>query len=208
MKTASRLLSALLVLCLLLSMFGCGMDPASETNAPVTEVTDLPAVDATEDLATTPITETAPPTSSPETEPPAKPTEPPAEPTEAPTVHSHKFSAATCTDPQICATCGETKGQPTGHIWQDPTCLSPATCSSCGKTKGSSADHAYRNGSCSFCGKDQPASDNGTDQMVWIPTNGGKKYHSRSDCSKMKDPERVTVSEAEALGFTACKKCW
>lgn len=46
-----------------------------------------------------------------------------------------------------------------------------------------------------------------TERMVWIPTNGGTKYHSRSSCSKMKDPIQVTLEEAQALGFTPCKKC-
>lgn len=42
-----------------------------------------------------------------------------------------------------------------------------------------------------------------TEQMVWVPTHGGKKYHSN-----MKDPEKVTLSKAKAEGFTACKKCY
>ena len=47
-----------------------------------------------------------------------------------------------------------------------------------------------------------------TEQMVWVPTHGGKKYHSKSTCSNMKDPEKVTLSKAKAEGFTACKKCY
>ena len=47
-----------------------------------------------------------------------------------------------------------------------------------------------------------------TEQKVWIPTHGGKKYHSKSTCSNMKDPETVTLSKAKAEGFTACKKCY
>ena len=47
-----------------------------------------------------------------------------------------------------------------------------------------------------------------TEQMVWGPTHGGKKYHSKSTCSNMKDPEEVTLSKAKAEGFTACKKCY
>ena len=47
-----------------------------------------------------------------------------------------------------------------------------------------------------------------TEEMVWIPTHGGKKYHSKSSCSNMKDPEKVTLSEAKKQGFTACKKCY
>lgn len=52
-----------------------------------------------------------------------------------------------------------------------------------------------------------PASETG-DNLVWIPTNGGKKYHSRSGCSNMKSPNQVTKETAEANGFTPCKKCY
>ena len=48
----------------------------------------------------------------------------------------------------------------------------------------------------------------GQDQMVWIPTNGGKKYHKTKSCSGMIDPEQVTIDEALANGFEACKKCY
>ena len=48
----------------------------------------------------------------------------------------------------------------------------------------------------------------GSDEtLVWIP-NSGTKYHSSSSCSNMKNPQQVTLSEAQAAGYTACKKCW
>ncbi len=43
--------------------------------------------------------------------------------------------------------------------------------------------------------------------MVWIP-NSGSKYHTHAGCSNMKNPRQVTLSEAQALGFTPCKKCY
>ncbi len=46
-----------------------------------------------------------------------------------------------------------------------------------------------------------------TAAMVWIPKSGSK-YHSRSGCSNMKNPSQVTKAQAEASGFTPCKKCW
>ena len=46
-----------------------------------------------------------------------------------------------------------------------------------------------------------------TEQMVWVAVTF-KKYHSKSTCSNMKDPEKVTLSKAKAEGFTACKKCY
>ncbi len=44
--------------------------------------------------------------------------------------------------------------------------------------------------------------------MVWIPTRGGKKYHARSSCSNMIDPDYVSIEEAIYQGFDACKKCY
>lgn len=49
---------------------------------------------------------------------------------------------------------------------------------------------------------------NDADVYVWIPTNGGTKYHSNPNCSGMKNPEQVTLNTAIGRGFTACKKCY
>lgn len=46
----------------------------------------------------------------------------------------------------------------------------------------------------------------GNVEMVWIP-NSGTKYHSKPGCSGMNNPSEVTQSEAEAMGYTPCKKC-
>ena len=43
-------------------------------------------------------------------------------------------------------------------------------------------------------------------EMVWIPASG-KKYHSRSNCSNMKNPRQVSLSEAQSAGYEPCKKC-
>lgn len=43
---------------------------------------------------------------------------------------------------------------------------------------------------------------------VWIPTNGGTKYHRSSSCSNMDGPRKVSLEEAKRLGFTACQKCY
>ncbi len=43
--------------------------------------------------------------------------------------------------------------------------------------------------------------------MVWIPKSGSK-YHSDPECSNMKDPSQVSLSQAESMGYTPCKKCW
>lgn len=125
-------------------------------------------------------------------------------PTE-PTVHIHDFSPATCTDPEICATCGQTQGQPSGHRWTRATCLSPALCLRCELTHGSTIEHTYHDGICSFCGKGEFEIDLGP--RVWIDVNDGIRYHSRSNCSNMSSPVQIYLSVAEQYGFTPCKKC-
>lgn len=41
----------------------------------------------------------------------------------------------------------------------------------------------------------------------WIPTDGGKKRHVKPTCGNMLDPRKVSVRNAEALGYTHCKNC-
>lgn len=45
------------------------------------------------------------------------------------------------------------------------------------------------------------------DNLVWVPTNGGTKYHSNPYCSDMINPIQVTLETALANHYTACKKC-
>ena len=45
-------------------------------------------------------------------------------------------------------------------------------------------------------------------ELVWIPTNGGTKYHSNQFCSSMIDPIQVSVETAVANGCDACKRCY
>lgn len=42
---------------------------------------------------------------------------------------------------------------------------------------------------------------------VWIPVNGGKKFHSSADCSNMIEPRPTTKDVAYFYGFTPCKRC-
>lgn len=42
---------------------------------------------------------------------------------------------------------------------------------------------------------------------VYIPKTG-KKYHSNPNCSNMKNPRQVSLSDAKSKGYTACKKCY
>lgn len=92
------------------------------------------------------------------------------------------------------------------HTWADATCSAPKTCTECGATSGLTAGHNFSDGKCISCGKTDP--DYVQVTMVWIPTKGGKKYHSSESCSGMDNPDHVTKSQAEQQGFTPCKKCY
>lgn len=53
----------------------------------------------------------------------------------------------------------------------------------------------------------EPTPEPTEEPMVWIPRTG-KRYHRRENCSNMKDPSHVTLSEAIRRGFTPCQKCY
>lgn len=46
-----------------------------------------------------------------------------------------------------------------------------------------------------------------SETMVWIPRSGNR-YHSNPNCSNMKNPSQVTLSYAQSLGKTPCRKCY
>lgn len=48
---------------------------------------------------------------------------------------------------------------------------------------------------------------NQKENMVWL-SRTGKKYHSNSSCSNMKNSSQVTLSQAQAQGRTPCSKCY
>lgn len=68
----------------------------------------------------------------------------------------------------------------------------------------SASDHAGH--SQSSAGVTVPAPEQGKN-LVWIPTNGGTKYHTNAKCCNMKNPIQVTLETALANGFTPCKRC-
>ena len=44
------------------------------------------------------------------------------------------------------------------------------------------------------------------DVLVWIPKSGSK-YHSKSNCSRMKNPRQVSLETAVEAGYGPCSKC-
>ena len=120
-------------------------------------------------------------------------------------VHTHTYTEATCAKPKTCSVCGETEGEPIEHTWEEATCKSPEKCNVCGEIRGEKLEHKFVYGICKVCGEEDP--DYGYELKVWIPTNGGTKYHSRPNCSNMDNPKEVTISEAKSRGFAPCQRC-
>ena len=44
------------------------------------------------------------------------------------------------------------------------------------------------------------------DVLVWIPKSGSK-YHSKPNCSRMKNPRQVSLETAVEAGYGPCSKC-
>ncbi|MBQ4639311.1 MAG: hypothetical protein IJB69_02195 [Clostridia bacterium] len=41
----------------------------------------------------------------------------------------------------------------------------------------------------------------------WVPTDGGIRRHRKPDCCEMYDPRKISVRNAEALGYKNCGIC-
>ena len=119
----------------------------------------------------------------------------------------HRFSERTCTEAGVCSVCGATV-EALGHDMSAATCTAAATCARCGVTEEEALGHTG-SGSCSRCGvrleTEAPAAQGAG--MVWIPQSGSR-YHRSASCSGMNNPRQVTREEAEALGYTPCKRCY
>lgn len=72
------------------------------------------------------------------------------------------------------------------------------------ENNGSTADNGQSGGNSVTV----PTQEETGENLVWVPTNGGKKYHKKSSCSNMKDPMQVSLETATANGYTACKRCY
>ena len=200
----------------------CGKPLTEESTTasdPTSEVTSAPNSSADTTIITAPIATTSPATTSPAatalptTVPPAtQPSTTAPTATQAPTtapivvpttpVHSHSYSAATCTDPQKCA-CGATTGTALGHDWSTASCDEHAKCSRCGKTDGKPLGHDWSAASC-----DEPAKCSRCGK-----TNGKALGHdwSAASCDEPAKCSRCGKTDGSALGHSYiqghCSQC-
>ncbi len=49
---------------------------------------------------------------------------------------AHQWTPATCSAPETCSVCGETKGETLPHTWAEANYQQPSTCSVCGAVQG------------------------------------------------------------------------
>jgi len=59
-------------------------------------------------------------------------------------VCTHQWQPATCTKPETCQVCGNTRGEAKGHSWKEATCTEPKTCTVCKVTEGSPLGHSEK----------------------------------------------------------------
>ena len=182
-KLTSALLA--LILCLSLAACGAGTDAA------------LPSADAETAAAETPAA-TMPPVTA------ASPSPTPTA-TAAPSVSAAHTSepAPVPTSDTASAPAPTTAPSPTPEPVQESA---PAS-TTAPVTSTPSAQPSSGTGGTQGGGVSVPSPESGGN-LVWIPTNGGTRYHSHSGCSGMIDPIQVSVETALANGFTRCGRCW
>ncbi len=61
---------------------------------------------------------------------------------------NHRFTTATCLEPETCTRCGETRGDALGHDFRPATCTEPETCTRCGETRALPLGHDYLPATC------------------------------------------------------------
>ena len=70
----------------------------------------------------------------------------------------HRFDDATCTTPKVCIRCQAEEGEPLGHDFDDATCMEAAKCKICGEIDGEPLGHNYVDNVCSVCDEVDPDS--------------------------------------------------
>ncbi len=104
----------------------------------------------------------------------------------------HDWAEADCENPETCKVCGETEGEPLGHDWTEADCENPKTCKVCGKTEGDPLEHKWKNATC----------ENPKTCELCGKTEGKTLEHKWKDatCEKPKTCELCGKTEGKAKG--------
>ena len=151
-----------------------------------TYIHDFFGVTETQPKATEPTTVPTQPTTQPteSTTAPTQPTTQPTEPTTVPTQPTTQPTEPTTTPTQPTTQPTEPATQPTEPTTVPTQPTQPTTEPTQPTTEPTEPET----------------------EMVWIPKSG-TKYHTKPNCSNMKDPKQVTQEEAERQGYEPCKRC-
>lgn len=191
-----KALCLFLAAALTLTLWACG--------APETAIQKLESPPAAQDA------ESAPAAELPDEPPAEAPAQPPALPEEAPAPAPEPEPEPAAEEPLPEEPPAEPAQDAAEEITEEiaePAAPEeiPAEAPPAAEAAGESAsDHAGH--SQSSAGVSVPAPEQG-ENLVWIPTNGGTKYHTSAKCCNMKNPIQVTLETALANGFTPCKRC-
>ncbi|MGX8692469.1 MAG: hypothetical protein ACSW8E_01760 [Clostridia bacterium] len=109
--------------------------------------------------------------------------------------HEHQWEDATCTEPETCSICGETRGEALGHRWKRGGCTEPETCARCGETRGEAPGHDWLPATCT-----EPET-----CAVCGETRGEALGHDWQDptCTEPETCARCGEIRGEALGHDA-----
>lgn len=193
-----KALCLLLAAALTLTLWACG--------APETAIQKLESPPAAQDAESSPAAELP---DEPPAEAPAQPSEPPEEapaPVAEPEPEPEPEPAAEealpeelPAEPAAAEEIVEEAAEPAAP--EEIPVEEPPAAEAAGESASDHAGHSQ-----SSAGVTVPASEQG-ENLVWIPTNGGTKYHTSAKCCNMKNPIQVTLETALANGFTPCKRC-
>lgn len=189
-----KALCLFLTAALTLTLWACG--------APETAIQKLESPPAAQDAEAAPAAELP---DEPPAEAPAQPLEPPEE-APAPVAEPEPEPAAEAAlpeeppaEPAAPEEIAEEAAEPAAP--EETPVEEPPAAEAAGESASDHAGHSQ-----SGAGVTVPAPEQG-ENLVWIPTNGGTKYHTSAKCCNMKNPIQVTLETALANGFTPCKRC-
>ena len=200
-------LAALLAVCMLLAMAGCGDDEESPApsvpSEPVESIQQTEPTEHTHDYAEE-VTKEA---TCAEAGTKTFTCDCGDSYTEDIAALEHSWKDATCTDPKTCSECGATEGSALEHNWKAATCTAPKTCSECGATEGS-VEHSWKAATCTTpktCSK------------CGATTGGVVHSWKAATCTEPKTCSKCGATEGSAAGHSwnaatcttpkTCSKC-
>ncbi len=117
--------------------------------------------------------------------------------------HDHIFEPATCNEASVC-TCGETSGEPLGHLWQNSTDI----CERCGATKDEPASQPMKDSAADNTADTDDSSIGDKHEHSFAPAT----CHSPATCTICKATKGSSLGHdytpATCLSPATCTRCY